>query len=218
VGNACTTDGDCAGGSCGKLAQAFREGSIKECAGLDDAFPATGQNTCWDGAGLVIACAGTGHDGEFQAGAALAYVDNGDGTITDLNTGLMWEKLSDDGSIHDKDATYTWEDAFASKVAALNAGLGFAGYTDWRAPNLKELVSIINYETSSPAISSAFNDACTPGRTIATCSCTQVGNYWPSTTRAQSPNRAWGVNLLDGGVTLFFKTDLLHVRAVRGGL
>jgi hypothetical protein len=43
-----------------------------------------------------------------------AYVDNGDGTITDSKTGLMWEKLSDDGSIHDWDATYTWADARGS--------------------------------------------------------------------------------------------------------
>ena len=54
-------------------------------------FPATGQRTCWNSSGLVIVCEGTGHDGEIQAGAALAYVDNGDGTITDVNTGLMWK-------------------------------------------------------------------------------------------------------------------------------
>src|SRR4030095_1336400 len=66
------------------------------------AFPATGQTTCWDSSGVVIPCAGTGHDGDIQAGATLAYTDNGDGTITDNNTGVMWEKLSDDGSIHDQ--------------------------------------------------------------------------------------------------------------------
>ena len=41
------------------------------------AFPATGQTTCWNSAGAVIACAGTGHDGEVEVGATLAYVDNG---------------------------------------------------------------------------------------------------------------------------------------------
>jgi len=60
----------------------------------------------------------------------------------------MWEKLSDDGSIHDKDTTYTWANAFATKVAALNAGGGFAGYTDWRVPNVNELQSIVNYAPS----------------------------------------------------------------------
>ena len=55
-------------------------------------LPATGQTTCWDSLGLVVGCADTGHDGDVQAGAALSYVDNGDGTITDLNTDLIWEK------------------------------------------------------------------------------------------------------------------------------
>ena len=77
----------------------------------------------------MVACAGTGHDGEIQAGATLAYVDNDDGTITDLNTGLMWEKKSDDGTIHDPDTTYTWDDAFAVHVAGLNTA-SFAGHTD----------------------------------------------------------------------------------------
>jgi hypothetical protein len=70
-------------------------------------YPATGQTTCWDSAGAVIPCAGTGNDGDIQAGATLSYTDNGDGTITDNNTGLMWAKKSDDGSIHDKDNAYT---------------------------------------------------------------------------------------------------------------
>jgi cysteine-rich repeat protein len=85
-------------------------------------FPATGRTTCWNTAGAVISCAGTGQDGDLQKGSALAYVDNGDGTITDSNTGLMWEKLSADGTIHDWNNLYTWDDAFAVKIATLNGG------------------------------------------------------------------------------------------------
>jgi hypothetical protein len=70
-------------------------------------FPATGQTTCYDSAGTVIACAGTGQDGDIQAGATLRYQDNGDGTVTDKNTGLVWEKKSDDGGIHDMDNLYS---------------------------------------------------------------------------------------------------------------
>src|SRR5215470_92378 len=44
------------------------------------AFPATGQRTCYNSAGAVISCAGTGQDGDIQAGAPLSYTDNGDGT------------------------------------------------------------------------------------------------------------------------------------------
>ena len=39
---------------------------------------------------------------------ALSYTDNGDGTITDNNTGLMWEKKDDSGGIHGQNNTYTW--------------------------------------------------------------------------------------------------------------
>jgi hypothetical protein len=38
----------------------------------------------------------------------VRFVDNGDGTVTDTRTGLMWEQKTDDGSIHDKDNVYTW--------------------------------------------------------------------------------------------------------------
>jgi hypothetical protein len=64
-----------------------------------------------------------GQDGDIQAGADLRYVDNGDGTITDLNTLLVWEKKSDDGSIHDQNAGHTWDNAFAVHVAGLNQAL-----------------------------------------------------------------------------------------------
>ena len=53
----------------------------------------TGQTQCWDSAGTEIVCAGTGQDGEFQKGTAQSYADNGDGTITDRATGLVWERL-----------------------------------------------------------------------------------------------------------------------------
>src|SRR5204863_391623 len=94
-------------------------------------FPATGQTTCSNASGTVIPCAGTGQDGDIQAGAPLSYTDNGDGTITDNDTGLVWEKLSLDGSVHDRNNTYTWTQAFSGHVATLNS-TSFAGHTDWR--------------------------------------------------------------------------------------
>src|SRR4029453_9656261 len=97
-------------------------------------FPATGQTTCWATNGNLIPCAGTGQDGDLQAGGPLSYTDNGDGTITDNNTGLMWEKQSQDGSIHDVNNTYSWEGAFTEHVAGLNT-MNFAGHSDWGAPN-----------------------------------------------------------------------------------
>ena len=179
---------------------------------------ATGQTTCWNTAGSIIACAGTGHDGETQFGAALSYVDNGDGTITDVNTGLMWEKLSDDGSIHDKDTTYTWDNAFAVKIATLNSGGGFAGYTDWRVPNVKELGSIVNYQVFNPSVSPAFNTGCVAACTVTTCSCTVSSVYWSSSSSAGNPLGAWSVSFDSGSVNSGLKTTNRFVRAVRGGL
>jgi hypothetical protein len=163
-----------------------------------------------------VPCTGTGHDGDIQAGASLLYADNGDGTITDMNTGLMWEKKSDDGSIHDKDTTYTWDNAFAVHVAALNTA-SFAGHTDWRMPNAKELQSIVNYENASPSVSPAFNSGCVPACTVLTCSCTVANFYWSSTTRANAPQNAWGVYFLDGFVSPVLESNFIYVRAVRGG-
>src|SRR5207247_8582198 len=92
-------------------------------------FPATGQTTCWDSSGNVIPCAGTGQDGDLQKGAPLSYTDNGDGTITDNNTGLMWEKLSMDGSVHDVSTTYPWARSEERRVGKV-CSVSFAGQPD----------------------------------------------------------------------------------------
>ncbi len=187
------------------------------------AFPATGQTTCWDHMGNVVSCAGTGQDGDIQAGATLSYTDNGDGTITDNNTGLMWEKKSLEGdistNIHHRDKAYTWTDAVAQHIANLNAGAGFAGHTDWRLPNVKELQSIVNYENTSPAVSPAFDTGCAAGCTVLTCSCTSAGNTWSSSTEATlgTQTKAWLVDFISGFVITDFKGGNLAVRAVRDG-
>jgi hypothetical protein len=81
----------------------------------------------------------------------------------------MWEKQSSDGSLHDMANTYTWDQAFSAHAATLNT-MNFAGYNDWRVPNVKELESIANYQNVNPAVSPAFNDNCTPRCTVLTCS------------------------------------------------
>jgi hypothetical protein len=130
----------------------------------------------------------------------------------------MWEKLSDDGTIHDKDTTYTWDNAFAVKVAGLNGGGGFAGHTDWRLPNRSEIESIVNLGAVNPSVSAAFNTACAPSCTVTTCSCTQSGYYWSATSYQTSPSYAWYVSFYDGGVYANFKpSDFPYVRGVRGG-
>ena len=78
------------------------------------------------------------------------FVDNGDGTITDLATGLMWQQ-ADDGGTHD------WENALQ-----YCEDLNLSGHSDWRLPNAKELHSILDYNrcpqvTNSPAIDPLFS-------------------------------------------------------------
>ena len=182
------------------------------------AFPATGQTSCWDMYGGSIDCAGTGHDGEIQAGADLLYTVN-DETIIDNNTKLEWAKQDDSGGIHDKDNDYTWDQAFAF-IADLNAST-FAGHDDWRLPNVKELTSIVNYyeHLDQPTVSEAFNTGGGyTGCTLPSCSCTEPGGYWSSTSYAGGQYMAWDVFFNDGGLGLGFKDFEVHVRAVRGGL
>jgi hypothetical protein len=171
-------------------------------------FPATGQTTSYR----------ADDDGDIQAGATLSYTDNRDGTITDNNTCLVWEKKSDDGSIHDKDSVYTWDNAFDMHVATLNA-TNFAGYNDWRVPNVKELQSIVNYENFDPAVSPEFNNACIPGCNGLNCSCTATSvEYFSSSIKAFVPVEPWVVDFFDGGVPNRGKgRGTGHVRAVRGG-
>jgi hypothetical protein len=177
----------------------------------------TGQTTCSNAAGTPIACPGTGQDGQLQRGVANSFTDNGDGTVTDNASGLVWEKLSDDGSIHDKDNTFTWTTAVTTKISTLNTG-SFAGFSDWRLPNLNELETLRNLGAASPATFSAFNSACAPACTVTTCSCTLPDAHWSSSTSVGTPSLAWGVDFVDGTAATGGKATSLLVRAVRGGL
>jgi hypothetical protein len=155
-----------------------------------------------------------GDDGSVLAGAALSYTDNGNGTVTDNSTGLTWEKKTD----ANVDVNYSWQGALAyvAELNAMNGGAGFAGHNDWRLPNIKELLSIVDYGRSNPPIHPAFG----PTRGIS-----NYAAYWSSTSWVgfQPEYSAWAVEFADSytnalGVLIFGKTSALHARAVRGGL
>jgi hypothetical protein len=168
---------------------------------------------------------GAGTDGDLQLGTARSFTDNGDGTITDNVTGLMWEKKSDDGSVHDKDNLYTWSTGTDQMdgtivmdfLATLNGGGGFAGYTDWRIPNQFELYSLVNLEVVFPVTYAEFNDSCTGGCTVTTCSCTESNFYWSSSTYQNGSSFAWSVDFSVGLTGGNIKTNYRRVRAVRAG-
>lgn len=106
------------------------------------------------------------------------FIDNGDGTISDLATGLMWQK-ADDGNSRD------WESSLAYAES-----LELGGHTDWRLPNVKELQSIVNYSRSPQATNSAAIDPIFDSTEI-TYPDGSPGHYpfyWTSTTHLDGPN------------------------------
>jgi hypothetical protein len=178
--------------------------------------------TCYDGT-YEISCAGTGQDGDLQQGLARRYTDNGDGTITDNDTGLMWEKHSSDGSIHDFRNIYTWLNALNFYVPYLNS-TSFAGHTDWRLPNVNELHTLVDYGRVYPAMDPVFDVDCIDGCTVTTCSCATYhgrSEFWSSTTShytlINSVGFAWMVDFDYGYLHGEGKGLQLTVRAVRGG-
>ena len=193
------------------------EGDLASCSAVPRGQSgATGQTNCTDSSGALVACQGTGEDGETQAGLPSSFTDNGDGTITDNRSGLMWEKLSRDGSIHDADTIFTWAAATATKITLFNLAQ-FAGHADWRLPNVNELRSLADYGRANPAIDAAFDRNCVPGCAMAACSCAQADDYWTSSSYQAAPAQAWTVWFADGALHASPKTQSHYVRAVRGG-
>jgi len=150
------------------------------------------------------------------------FTVNGDGTVTDRLSGLVWEQKTDDASVHDKDNVYTWSasaanapdgTSFTSFLATLNtAGGCFAGQCDWRLPTRAEAETIL--AGPFPCSTNPCLDQSSFGPTA-----TGVGTeYWSSTTDIGSPDRAWTLDVDDGEIIFDQKTFTGAARAVRGGL
>jgi len=110
------------------------------------------------------------------------FVDNGDGTLTDLATGLMWQKV-------DSVVTYNWEQALDYAE-----DLELADYSDWRLPNVKELQGIVDY-TRSPATSgtAAIDPLFDSTAIINEGGQLDYASYWSGTTHATSTGSGeWG--------------------------
>ena len=138
--------------------------------------------------------------------AFVSLTDNGNGTVTDNSTGLMWEQCSEGQSgtgCAGSAAGMTWADAL---TAARNSRLG--GYSDWRLPNVKELQSIVEYGVYIP-----FIDLAKFPNTLSTW-------YWTSSSYASDSSGAWYVDLGYGHVYYDNRNPNLYglaVRLVRGG-
>ncbi|MBI3795375.1 MAG: DUF1566 domain-containing protein [Deltaproteobacteria bacterium] len=156
-------------------------------------------------------------DGALRRGALPRYKLLNDGTVKDLNTGLIWEvKCVGAGCpvLHDVEYGVCWSADLDGSGGTIwewlndinaEGGTGYAGHHDWRIPNVRELQSIVDYETSGPALNPIFG----PISPFAT-------PYWTSTTYLPSPSEAWAVGFFTGSVWDYPKGSVEIVRAVRG--
>jgi photosystem II stability/assembly factor-like uncharacterized protein len=148
-------------------------------------LPATGQTS-----GSV-----PGEDGDLRKGVSWPsprFTDNGDGTITDNLTGLMWDKNAN------RYGARTWTEALSDAN-----DLVIESYDDWRLPNVVELRSLINAGQSEPYTwlnSEGFSDV-------------QANYYWLST--SSGTDAAMIVNMIDGTMHSRFKTETWFLCAVR---
>lgn len=198
----------CSGSGTPSSCSAVRMANAVSSAAIQ--LPQTGQTVCYDESGPLtntgaeIPCAGTGQDGDKQAGKPWPvprYTDNNNGSVTDNLTGLIWLK----------NATClwtTWQDAI-DKSKALKGDGSQCDLTDgsvagqWRLPNRKEMLSLLDRQRQDPALSighpfQGFNSYGYAGRFLW---------YWTSTYVRPYPNFAYMVNMYDGELDREMRTD-----------
>ena len=125
------------------------------------------------------------------------YKDNGDGTVTDKVTGLMWQQV-DGGEM-------TWEQA-----VTYAASLSLGGHSDWRLAFAKELYSIMDQGTINPAINTTYFTA------------SAADYWWSADVAVDDATKVWAANA-GGGIGPHPKSETLsaggskrfHVRCVR---
>jgi hypothetical protein len=156
-----------------------------------------------------------------SAAQAGRFVDNGDETLIDTQTGLMWEKKTttfgsgaSESDIRDVDNRYTWEYATRDWLDRLNGRLiafandgAFARHSDWRIPTMQELNTIV--------------DAQAPGRINAAFGANAPSSYWTSSRRllnalTGSASVPWYINFGVTEIPVYVGQPFtFHVRAVR---
>jgi hypothetical protein len=140
-------------------------------------LPRTDESGCWNTAGTAISCNGTGQDGELLKGIPRTYTDNGDGTVTDNTTGLIWQKCSNGLSGSSCATGANVPDTWASALTDCNnntAGLPGSG---WYLPNIYQLTSLDDFgRSTNPYINTTYFPA------------TATGAWWSSTTSPTSTN------------------------------
>ncbi len=128
-----------------------------------------------------------------------------DGTATDMRTGLMWKRCLEgeagelwDSSCGGSAGLFTWAEALQRADIS-----EFAGYSDWRLPNLKELYSIVEEQCVVPAINTSVFPL-DPGL-----------NVWSASAKASDPKSAWYVYFGYGYSSSYHRSNTGGVRLVR---
>lgn len=120
--------------------------------------------------------------------------------VIDRATGLIWPAEGTDLGFNSSSS-----DTWANAIAYAN-GLDFAGFEDWRLPNVKELLSLLDYGKIEPCIDGDF------------FTITYPDDYWTSTSVLSDTSNAFAVDLIDGGVVMLNKMLTKRIVCVRGGL
>jgi len=182
----------------------------------------TGQNSCFDNSEEISypeeGGSFYGQDAQYY-GNQPSYQDNGDGTVTDLNTGLMW--VQDPGEKMSYDEAVVGVDSF-----------NLAGYTDWRVPNIKELYSLMDFRGTDPNPMSSSSAGLTPFIDIDYFVCEYgdtssgeriIDSQWVTTSVYESTvmdgnEGFFGVNFVDGRIKCYPTADMktYFVRYIRG--
>lgn len=162
-------------------------------------LPQTGQKSCYDPAGAVIACAGTGQDGDLLMGVPAPdprFTDNNDGTVTDNLTGLIWLK---NARCFDEEH---WPDALNHVKTLQHGECGLSDHSaagDWHLPNILELDSLVDISRADPALPADH-----PFSNV------QLTGYWSSTTNAFHDIRARYVYMPNGAINGSEKATATH--------
>jgi large repetitive protein len=163
----------------------------------------TGQTVCYDAGGTVISCAGTGQDGELQKTVSRGYIDNGDGTITDNATGLIWQKCSAGFTDGNACTGGTISSMNQANAVTYCSSLPLASKT-WRLPHITELSTLTLVNTDNPSIAAPFFPS------------TPNSQYWSSTVYAGNASQSWFVRFDFGTVNYTSNTTSYRVRCVSG--
>ncbi|MBV6343042.1 DUF1566 domain-containing protein [Candidatus Magnetobacterium casense] len=159
----------------------------------------TGQTACYNASGTTIACTGTGQDGELQKGVAWPnprFTDNGNLTVTDNLTVLLWMKDAGTPTVGACTGGIKYWQPTLDYVLCLNTA-NYLGYSDWRLPNIKELFSLIDHAMYNPPVPSGH-----PFTNV------QSSNlYWSSTSYAGPASNAWSVGMAAGNIAIDVKSN-----------